>query len=249
MMWEALAWAVLLLAGVAVGATSIGGVLVVPVLTLMLGYDLPMAIAAASLTFLITGLFSLWLNPQGWRGMRLGDPLLLGGALLGAVLGACLADAVPAVWVRRWIGVLALGSGLQTLWRVAQWSHPAEATLRDWPSAKEQSLMGIVIGAGSALSGTGGPVMLMPYLLLTRREVMRSVATALILQVPIGLASSATHVWAGRSQVWLSLQLAGVLVAGIWGGRWLARRSPLRWLMGVMACVLMATGAWLLMNG
>jgi uncharacterized membrane protein YfcA len=248
MMWEALAWAVLLLAGVAVGATSIGGVLVVPVLTLMLGYDMPLAIAAASLTFLITGMFSLWLNPQGWRGMRLGDPLLLGFSLLGAVLGACVADLVPAVWVRRWIGVLALGSGLQTLWRVAQWSHPAQAALRDWPTVMEQSWVGMFIGVGSALSGTGGPVMLMPYLLLTRRELMRSVSTALILQVPIGLASSATHAWAGRSQVGLSLQLAGVLVVGIWGGRWLARRSPLRWLMGVMASVLVATGGWLLLT-
>ena len=248
MMGEALAWAVLLSAGVAVGATSIGGVLVVPVLTLMLGHDMPSAIAAASLAFLITGLYALKTSAQGWRGLRSVDPVLLLCALGGAALGACVADWVPPEWVRRWIGVLALGSGLQTLWRVYQWSHPSHAAQRDWPALKEQSLVGTVVGVGSALSGTGGPVMLMPYLLLTHRELMRSVSTALILQLPIGLASSLTHAWAGRSNVWLSLQIAGVLVAGIWGGRWLAHRSPLRWLMGVMASVLVATGTWLLLN-
>ena len=105
MMTEALAWAVLLMAGVAIGATSIGGVLVVPVLTLLLGYDLPTAIAAASLAFLITGIYAIASSPQGWRGLREGDPALLVFALVGAVLGACVTDWVPADWVRRWIGL------------------------------------------------------------------------------------------------------------------------------------------------
>ena len=246
MMWEALAWAVLLSAGVAIGATSIGGVLVVPVLTLMLGYDMPSAIAAASLAFLITGVYALWTSPQGWRGLRGGDPALLVLALLGAVLGACVADAVPPLWVRRWIGLLALGSGLQTLWRVYQWTHPSQAAPRPWPGVAEQSVVGAVIGVGSALSGTGGPVMLMPYLLLTHRPLMQSVAAALVLQLPIGLASSATHALAGRAHVWLSVQIGLVLVVGVWGGRRLARHMPLRGLMAAMACVLIVTGVMLL---
>jgi uncharacterized membrane protein YfcA len=246
MIWEALAWAVLLLAGVAMGATSIGGVLVVPVLTILLGYDVPSAIAAASLAFLITGLYALWTSPQGLKGLRDSDPVLLGWALLGAVLGAYVADLMPALWVRRWIGVLALGSGLQTLWRVYQWAHPSRAALRAWPGAVEQSVVGSVIGVGSALSGTGGPVMLMPYLLLTHRPLVSSVTAALVLQLPIGLASSFTHAVAGRAQWALSLQIGLVLVTGAWIGRWLARRISLRGLMAAMACVLVATGGWLL---
>jgi uncharacterized membrane protein YfcA len=245
-MMEALAWAVLWMAGVAIGATSIGGVLVVPVLTLLLGYDLPTAIAAASLAFLITGIYAIGSSPQGWRGLRDGDPTLLVFALLGAVLGACVTDWVPGDWVRRWIGLLALGSGLQTLWRVYQWTHPSRAQPRAWPGVVEQSAVGSVIGVGSALSGTGGPVMLMPYLLLTHRSLMPSVSAALALQLPIGLASSVTHALAGRAQGVLSVQIGLMLVAGVWGGRWLARRVPLRGLMAAMACVLVATGGVLL---
>ena len=242
-----LSWCVLLLAGVAIGATSIGGVLVVPVLTLLMGYDLPSAIAAASLAFLITGVYSLWSSAPGWQGLRGADPVLHLCAFLGAVLGASAAGTLSPSWVRGWLGVLVLGSGLQTVWRVVQWSHPSQSVQRAWLGLAEQSVVGWVIGVGSALSGTGGPVMLMPYLLLTQRPLMPSVSAALLLQLPIGLASSSTHLLAGRSDVALSVRIGVVLVLGVMGGRWLARRTPQRGLMAALACVLMATGVMLLL--
>jgi uncharacterized membrane protein YfcA len=88
--------------------------------------------------------------------------------------------------------------------------------------------------------------MLMPYLLLTHRPLLQSVTAALVLQLPIGLASSVTHAMAGRAQWGLSVQIGLTLVAGAWAGRQLARRIALRGLMGAMACVLVATGGWLL---
>jgi uncharacterized membrane protein YfcA len=248
-MLEVLAWAILLLAGVAVGATSIGGVLVVPVLTLMLGIDTPHAIAAASLSFLLLGVFMWWQSPERGQGWRAGDVALLLSALLGAALGAVMTDVLPPMWVRRWLGVLALGSGLQTLWRVYRWTHPAQAGERAWLGPREQTAVGRVVGMGSALSGTGGPVMVMPYFLQTRRSLTRSVSAALLLQIPVGLAASAGHALAGRLQVGLSLLIGLVLMVGIVGGRWLARHSSVRGLMGATACVLVATGVWLLRNG
>ena len=68
---EALAWAVIALAGAAIGATSIGGVLVVPALSSLLGVPLPEAIAASSLAFLVTGAYALTGKASGSKSSRM----------------------------------------------------------------------------------------------------------------------------------------------------------------------------------
>ena len=56
-----------LLAGLAIGATSIGGVLVVPVLGTLAQVDPGRAVAAASLGFAFTGAAAWWMAPRHRR--------------------------------------------------------------------------------------------------------------------------------------------------------------------------------------
>jgi len=239
-----LAWFTVALAGLAIGATSIGGVLVVPAITAWLGVPLPEAIAASSLAFLVTGLISVlsWRAPH-WRLPR-ADTRLLVGALVGAAAGAALAAAVPGSWLRVWIGGLALLSGLQAL-RLWQRGTPSDTgALRLKPGLVLP--LGLLVGAGSALSGTGGPVMLLPLLLLMRQPMLASVTTAQAIQIPIALSASATHLVAGRIDGWLGAALAGVLLLGALAGRALARRTGQAPLLALTGTVLAATGVWLL---
>lgn len=241
---ETLAWAVIALAGAAIGATSIGGVLVVPALTSLLGVPLPEAIAASSLAFLVTGAYALTGNASGALAhLRRDAPLML-AALLGAAGGAALTAWAPGDAVRAWIGLLALASGAHALWRLR---HPDTRADHPWPGATGQFALGLGVGLGSALSGTGGPVMLLPILMLLRRPLSRAIVAAQVIQLPIALASSATHALSGRLDWRLGAAIAVALLLGAWAGRRLARRANPRPLQAATAAVLLATGAWFLL--
>lgn len=241
----ALAAALVLLAGLAIGATSIGGVLVVPALTVVAGLPLPQAIAATSLAFLIVGGWTLRQLWQRRRALPDGLGALLLAALAGAVAGAWLVPQVPAAWVQGWVGALALASGAYG------WLTAARAAdgRRRWPAAAVLATLGLLVGVGSALSGTGGPVLLLPLLLLAGLPAAPSVLAALAVQVPIALASTVTHGLLGtlaRPQMLLGLALGVLLVAGASLGMVLAHRSSPQALRRGTALALVLTGLWFL---
>lgn len=234
-----LAGLLVLVAGAAIGATAIGGVLVVPALAGVAGVPVGSAIAAASAGFLLTGLF-------GWRAQRaagLGDAArrwwpLHAAALCGAAAGALAVHAVSPGAVRLWVAALAAGSGLYTLATLRRLA----AAGRDGLPPPALALVGALVGAGSALSGTGGPVLLLPVLLLLGLPTVASVAAAQVVQLPIALAATATHAAAGRLDLRLGLVVGLALLAGAWAGQRLARRAdPLR-LRAATALALVATG-------
>ena len=103
-----IAWLLIALAGLAIGATSIGGVLVVPALHRWMGLEIADAMALSSQAFLWTGLWALWRLPRLGMDLLRRDGVLLLMALFGAVLGVWLSTQVPAPWIRSWIGALAL---------------------------------------------------------------------------------------------------------------------------------------------
>ena len=105
-------------------------------------------------------------------------------------------------------------------------------------------MIGALVGIGSALSGTGGPVLLLPILLLYGLPAVAAVATALAIQLPIALAASATHVVAGTLDLGLGASVGVVLIAGAWIGHRLAARADAITLRHGVALVLVATGLW-----
>jgi len=239
-----LAWLAIALAGLLIGATSIGGVLVVPALTAGLGIGLPQAIAASSFAFLITGLVAVlhWRRPH----LRLRQaplPLML-SALLGAALGAAFAHLLPAAWLATWIAVLAGVSGLQALRHSLLPPSVLQAATAPALAPAAWAVLGLLVGVGSALSGTGGPVMLLPVLMLLRQPLAASVLAAQAVQVPIALAASATHLLAQRLDGVLGAAVAGVLLLGALLGRRLALRMPHRAMLATTAGVLLLTGLW-----
>lgn len=222
-----------LLAGLAIGATSIGGVLVVPVLGALAQVDPGRAVAAASLGFAFTGAAAWWLAPRPASG---GGSLALDGcALAGAALGALTLAWLPADGVRLTVGLIALGSGLYALFGRAR--HRATPL-----PAFALALLGLVVGCLSAWSGTGGPVVLLPLLALLGVPAAMGVDAAQRVQLPVALAATAVNFAAGRLDIVLGLGIGVLVLAGWAGGRWLARRLPVPRLRQAVALALIATG-------
>ena len=213
-----------------------------PALTTVLQLDVGRAVAATSGAFLATGLFTaidVGRTPAARRSVR-DDLPLHAAAFVGAGLGAFAVHLVPAGSVRLWIAALAFLSGVHAL--VGAFAR-RERAVAAWPRAPlALASIGLAVGFGSGLSGTGGPILLLPVLLLMRQDLARSVATALVLQVPIALASTGAHALLGALDVPLAAAIAVGLSAGVWLGRRLARRTDVRRLRIATGLVLVATG-------
>lgn len=239
-----LAWLTIALAGLAIGATSIGGVLVVPALAGWLHTPLPEAIAVSSFAFLVTGLMAVGLPSRATLiGPDSNAPLMV-CALMGSTVGAALAGEVPGAWISAWIGCLALASGVQALYLWLRKQQPEGQ--RPAPRRAAAGVLGCVVGLGSALSGTGGPVMLLPLLLLMKQPLARAVICAQAIQVPIALSATAVHALNGRLDLLYGAAVALVLLSGALAGRALARRTSVQFLKGLTGLVLTATGIWIL---
>ncbi|WP_295535296.1 sulfite exporter TauE/SafE family protein [uncultured Pseudacidovorax sp.] len=236
------AWIVaplLLVAGALIGATGIGGVLVVPLLTTLGGVPAPQAIAASSLAFLLPALVALGPLRQRPELARRCVPLLA-GALAGAVAGAL---------VVRWLPVQVLLAGVTALVLLAGWRglRPSAASVHDGtptPGTGALAALGAVVGAGSALTGTGGPVLLLPLLMLLRQPLVFAVAAAQAVQLPVAVSASTVHALAGRLDWRPALMCGLLLMAGSLLGQRAARRLPIAQLQRGVAVLLLATGGW-----
>lgn len=231
--------AAILLAGGLIGATGIGGVLVVPVLTQLAGLDVARAVAASSLAFAFPALAGLWWLRTGPATGSAQLWALVAGAVPGGVLGGLLVHQMEAQWLFVALAALAIGSGLRGLMPIHP-GNPERAGFGVVPMA----LIGLGVGIASALTGTGGPVILIPLLMLWRQPIALTLACAQAIQLPVALSASAVHVASGSRDLVLACGIGLVLLAGSLVGQRLARQANLRFLQILVSLLLLCTGLW-----
>src|SRR5579872_7478246 len=223
--------AVGLLIGIAVGCTGIGGVLMIPILTLVLGIDVKHAIAAALLSYLPSGLVAVALYARRgsvpWREAW----LLCLAALPAAYLGARAAGIAPAAL----LGLSLLFGGVYAL-RGAR-------RVGAMPGVLGAPLL-LALGGGtgfiSALTGAGGAFVLLPILLVLEMPVLSAIGLGMAISIPIAGLASLANLAAGLVDPILAAVLAVTLVTGIAIGTPIAHALPqqrLRRLLGVAVVV------------
>ena len=112
-----------------------------------------------------------------------------------------------------------------------------------WQGRVFRTVLGLVVGAGSALTGTGGPVVLLPLLLPLDWPTLDALALAQLLQLPLALGAVTSLLVQGTLPCWqLGGSLAAGLVPGALVGAAVAHRLPGTKLRGVVAVVLVLCG-------
>ncbi len=216
--------------GIAIGAVGIGGVLLVPFLTLTLGIDVRHAIAAALLSYLPSCVVAVALYARRgsipWREAG----LLCVAALPTAWLGARAAQHAPAGLLEAAIGGLLLTGGIYAL-------LPARSAANGRRRLPPATLLGLGGGTGfvSALTGAGGAFVLLPILLLLDTPVLAAIGLGQTIALPIAGLASAANIAAGIMDVGLAAGLAATLTLGIAIGTPIAHALPqllLRRLLG-----------------
>lgn len=199
MMWLEF-MAIGLVAGYLAGFLGIGGgFVVVPALTYIFlqdtelsGMAIHYAVATSLSTMLVTSLSSIWAHQKRgavqWGVVRTLAP----GLVLGAILGAAIADQLPGKVLTQVFGAFALLAGLQLVVAKQPEAH------RDLPGKFATGLIGTLFGAISSLVGIGGGSLTAPWLMWHRIRAQLAVATAAACGYPIALAGTISYVLLGR---------------------------------------------------
>jgi hypothetical protein len=227
---------VVLVAGLLVGLTSIGGVLVVPALHHLGGFTVAHAVACASVAMLGPG---LWVWARAARG-EVSRPLVI-SATMGALIGAPLVHFAPGVSLLALVGVLCIASGFVALKAPNQDAKPV-ASLGTWSVIA----IGLFVGALSTLTGTGGPVVLLPILMLLGRDLSGAVGWALVVQLPIGMTAAITHAVASPLVLSQVLLVGGLMLGGVIAGQHLSRFLAIERLRAAVGATLLVCGALLI---
>jgi hypothetical protein len=74
--------------------------------------------------------------------------------------------------------------------------------------------LGAFVGFGSALTGTGGPLLLVPLLVWMRVPILTTIGLSQVIQVPIAALATAGNVAFGLLDIKLGALLAVALLAG-----------------------------------
>ena len=229
--------------GALIGAIGIGGVLLVPLLTLGVGVNVHVAIATAMFAYLFTGIVgAVEYARRGSIDWATGLWLCLGG-MPGAYLGAMTTWLMPAVALELVIGTLVLISGIHAL-------RPKSEVIseRNGLGPTALVLIGVLTGFGSAIAGTGGPLVLVPILLWLKVSTLTAVGLSQIIQIPIALLATGGNLTFGHVDFKLGFILAAMLVVGVVAGANFAHRASRDRRNRIIALALLGAGTAMLVK-
>ncbi|NIP73656.1 MAG: sulfite exporter TauE/SafE family protein [Gammaproteobacteria bacterium] len=247
-------------AGTVAGLLGVGGgLIIVPVLAVLFARTgiapdvlMHLAIGTSLATIVATSIASAYAHHRHGS-VRWDTWLRLApGIVLGAWLGAALADYLAGAALRRFFGVFELVVAAQMGLALRVAPH------RRLPGSAGTALAGVVIGTVSAIVGIGGGTLTVPFLTWCNVSIRNAVATSAAVGLPIAVAGMLGYLVAGWEEPALpngSLgyvygpALGGIVVTSLLfaplGAR-LAHRLPTAVLKRVFALVLAALGVYML---
>jgi len=248
------------IAGLVAGLLGVGGgLIIVPALAVLFareGIDpaviMHLAIGTSLASIVFTSLSSVWAHHRhgAVRWAEVGR--LAPGIVLGAWLGAAVADMLPAAGLRRIFGLFELYVATQMAFGFRPAPH------RRLPGRWGMGGAGLLIGGVSAIVGIGGGTLTVPFLAWCNVSMREAVATSAACGLPIALAGAAGFVSMGLNATGLPpatlgyvhlYALLGIIAASMLfaplGAR-LVHRLPADRLRQVFAVLLYALAAYML---
>jgi uncharacterized membrane protein YfcA len=231
-----------LVVGLLVGLTGVGGILIPPALILLSGLEPHEAMGTALASFLPLGLAGTYMYRRlGHVDWSQAVPYMLGGlaALPGAMINAHI-NASPLVIL---LASIILFAGACVL------RPPKVGGSALWQGRTGFFFIGASTAFLAGMTGAGGPVLSIPWMIAAGVSPMTAVGLAMPYQVVTAMFGTVGNIQAGHVDFELLPALCLFETAGFGLGVALARRTPtatLRILIGGMCCLL---GLVLLVRG
>lgn len=236
---------VVLVAGILVGGVGIGGVLLIPALKYLDGIPLHLAISACMFSYIFTGLVGAFVYARhGAINWHLAIKVCL-GALPGAYIGAFLLPYFSTVALELGIAILILASGIHALLNKEVPNDNSKPSSRYLSTAALVSI-GLITGIGSALTGTGGPLLLIPILIWCKLPILTAIGLSQAIQVPISVMATLGNFVHAEVNIKLGLTLALLLVGGVFLGAKCSHLLPVEIVKKSVAGLLVLVGIGIL---
>ncbi len=233
-----------LAAGALIGCVGVGGVIVVPALVYGLGFAIHDAIASAMIGYIFTGAVgtAIYARSRSIRWELAGWIAL--GAGPGALAGAWAINFVDPRVLELGVGALSLFSGLNALFGRRGEQGGASATL----DRKRLLFIGFLTGTLSAVTGTGGPLVLVPILIWLQLPTLAAVGLSQAAQIPIAILATFGNFRYGNPDISGGLALGIGLTVGTLIGAKAAHAMPRKILERIATIVLILVGALILLR-
>ncbi|HKQ30285.1 MAG TPA: sulfite exporter TauE/SafE family protein [Burkholderiales bacterium] len=202
-----------LAAGLIAGLFGVGGgLIIVPVLVILFESQevsssalVHLAIGTSLATIVVTSISSMRAHHRHgavrWNIFRDLTP----GIVIGALLGAVVADFLPTPVLRVVFGIFELAVAIQIGFNFMASPH------RQLPGRLLMSTAGVVIGTVSSVVGIGGGTMTVPFLVWCNVSIREAVATSSACGLPIAIAGATGFVLTGWSEPGLPSGSTGYL--------------------------------------
>ncbi len=232
---------IILAVGVLIGGVGIGGVLLVPSLKYLGNVPFHSAIPACLFAYILTGAVGVFIYARkGTINWSMAVWVCI-GALPGAFLGAYLLPQISAMALEIGMAILLLGSGIHSL------TNPSPKPITPTTvSAIPLLMFGFVSGIGSALSGTGGPLVLIPLLIWNKIPVLVAIGLSQAIQIPIALTATAGNLYYAEVDFVLAGTLAVILAIGAALGGKFVHHIPVETTKKLVAWLLIGVGMMML---
>jgi uncharacterized protein len=232
-----------LASGLMIGCTGIGGVILVPALVFLADIPIETSIPAAMMAYVLSGLVATIVFARN-RSIRWDMATwLCAGAAPTAFVGAWGVSVVNPRALEACLGLLTFSSGLNSL-RVQRVADKPERA----PSNTRLLIVGAVTGFLSSITGTGGPLVLVPIMISMSVPVLVAVGLSQVIQLPVAIVATFGNVLYGQLDLELGGILAVSLIIGSWYGAKLAHMVPRTTLRRIVSAVLVVVGAFILGN-
>ncbi len=229
--------------GLMIGCIGIGGVILVPALVFLAGIPIKVGIPAAMMAYILSGVVATAVFAHNKSIRWSMTTWLCLGATPTAFAGAWAVSVVNPRLLEAGLGLLTFFSGLNAL------------KTQNLPDGPEPDLsntgllaVGAVTGFLSSVSGTGGPLVLVPIVISMSVPVLVAVGLSQVIQLPVAIAATVGNVLYGELDFVLGGVLAAALTVGSWYGARLAHVVPRATLRRIVSVVLVVVGAFILGN-
>jgi len=189
-------------AGTVAGLLGVGGgLIIVPVLVFVFaGENIPpplimhIAIGTSLATIVVTSVSSMRAHHQHGAVIWSVFGWLSPGIVIGALLGAAIADQLSSQGLRTFFGIFELGVALKMGFGANPASH------RKLPGMTGMAIAGVIIGTVSAIVGIGGGILTVPFLSWCNVSMRQAVATSAACGLPIALAGTVGFILTGMNE-------------------------------------------------
>lgn len=238
-----------LAAGFLSGLTGVGGgIIMIPLLVSLIHLDQRVAQGTSLLTFSMPVLALA--ARRYWREGRASVRAALGiamGIIPSSIFSAHLAQGIPIALLRHIFGAFILIVGAYQLWQNLRRMHPKESPSRK-PLWAWGFLGGLIAGTLSGLTGIGGGVVLVPYLVwVVRLDQHTAQGTSLLtLSLPVLAAAAYPYYRSGNVLPLAALGLGLGLILGSLISARLAQKIHASCLAMLFSLFLMSLGVYFL---